>query len=75
MYAIRSYYAQVATLVAQKRAEGGEVVLMDDGDVLQGQPTVYYYNFEKTGVPHIWGEVLNYLQYDVATIGNRNNFV
>ena len=64
--------AQVATLVAQKRAEGGEVVLMDDGDVLQGQPTVYYYNFEKTAVPHIWGEVLNYLQYDVATIGNHD---
>lgn len=64
--------AQVATLVAQKRAEGGEVVLMDDGDVLQGQPTVYYYNFQKTDVPHIWGEVLNYLQYDVATVGNHD---
>lgn len=64
--------AQVATLVGQKRAEGGEIVLMDDGDVLQGQPTVYYYNFEKTDVPHIWSEVLNYLQYDVATIGNHD---
>ncbi|MDX9897373.1 MAG: bifunctional UDP-sugar hydrolase/5'-nucleotidase [Spirochaetia bacterium] len=64
--------AQVATLVAQERAKGGEVVLMDDGDVLQGQPTVYYYNFEKTNVPHIWGDVLNYLEYDVATIGNHD---
>jgi len=64
--------AQVATYIGQKRAEGGEVILMDDGDVLQGQPTVYYYNFQKTDVPHIWGEVLNYLQYDVATIGNHD---
>jgi 2',3'-cyclic-nucleotide 2'-phosphodiesterase/3'-nucleotidase len=64
--------AQVATLVAQKRAEGAEVVLMDNGDSLQGQPTVYYYNFLKTDVPHIWGEVLNYLQYDVVTMGNHD---
>ncbi|MBP7263168.1 MAG: bifunctional metallophosphatase/5'-nucleotidase [Spirochaetia bacterium] len=63
--------AQIATVVAQKRAEG-EVILMDDGDVLQGQPTVYYYNFEKTDVPHIWSEVLNFLDYDVATVGNHD---
>ena len=64
--------AQVATLVAQKRAAGGEVVLLDDGDSLQGQPTVYYYNFLKTDVPHIWGEVLNYLKYDVVGVGNHD---
>lgn len=63
--------SQLSTLIAQKRA-AGEVVLMDDGDVLQGQPTVYYYNFQKTDVPHIWGEVLNYLQYDVASVGNHD---
>lgn len=70
--ALDTSMSQVATLVNQKRAEGAEVILMDDGDVLQGQPTVYYYNFQKTDVPHIWGEVLNYLRYDVATIGNHD---
>lgn len=64
--------AQVAGFVGKKRAEGGEVVLLDCGDVLQGQPTVYYYNFQKTDVPHIWGEVLDYLEYDAATIGNHD---
>lgn len=63
--------AQVATIVAEKRA-AGDVVLLDDGDSLQGQPTVYYYNFEKTNVPHIWSETLNYLQYDVVTAGNHD---
>ena len=29
------------------------VVLLDNGDILQGQPTVYYYNFENTKAPHI----------------------
>ncbi len=69
--ALDTSMAQVATLVAENRAKG-DVVLLDNGDVLQGQPTVYYYNFQKTDVPHIWGEVLNYLQYDVATIGNHD---
>jgi len=63
--------AQVASLVKDKRA-AGEVVLLDNGDSLQGQPTVYYYNFEKTGVPHIWSEVLNHLAYDVVTVGNHD---
>ncbi|MBN2875535.1 MAG: bifunctional metallophosphatase/5'-nucleotidase, partial [Spirochaetales bacterium] len=64
--------AQVATLIAQERAKGGEVVLMENGDALQGQPTVYYYNFQKTDVPHIWSEVVNYLDYDVVTMGNHD---
>lgn len=63
--------AQVATVVKEQRARG-EVVLLDAGDSLQGQPTVYYYNFEKTDVPHIWTEVLNYLGYDAVTVGNHD---
>lgn len=62
---------QVATVVAEQRAKG-DVVLLDDGDSLQGQPTVYYYNFEKTDVPHIWPQVLNFLNYDVVTAGNHD---
>jgi 2',3'-cyclic-nucleotide 2'-phosphodiesterase/3'-nucleotidase len=64
--------AQISTLVKQKRAEGKELVLLEDGDSLQGQPTVYYYNFVKTDEPHIWGEVLNYLGYDALGVGNHD---
>ncbi len=67
-----SSLAQVMTFVKQKRAEGSEVILLDNGDSMQGQPTVYYYNFEKTNVPHIWSEALNYMQYDVVTVGNHD---
>lgn len=63
--------AQVATVVREQRARG-EVVLLDNGDSLQGQPTVYYYNFEKTDAPHIWTETLNYLGYDAVTVGNHD---
>lgn len=63
---------QVASYVSEQRASGKEVVLLDCGDSLQGQPPVYYYNFIKTDVPHIWTEVLNYLKYDAATVGNHD---
>lgn len=65
--------AQIATLIKAERAKSGqEVVLLDDGDVLQGQPAVYYYNFQKTDVPHIWSEVVNYLDYDAVSVGNHD---
>ncbi len=48
------------------------VILMDNGDILQGQPVVYYYNFENTSDKHICSEVMNYMEYDVATIGNHD---
>jgi len=48
------------------------VILMDNGDILQGQPIVYYYNFENVEAKHICSEVMNYMEYDVATIGNHD---
>jgi 2',3'-cyclic-nucleotide 2'-phosphodiesterase/3'-nucleotidase len=70
---MKNSLAQIATIVAKERADKSrEVVLLDDGDVLQGQPTVYYYNFQKTEVPHIWGQVLNYLAYDAVGVGNHD---
>jgi 2',3'-cyclic-nucleotide 2'-phosphodiesterase/3'-nucleotidase len=52
--------------------EKGNMILLDDGDNLQGQPTVYYYNFIDTLAPHISPEMLNYLQYDAGTVGNHD---
>lgn len=47
--------ARVATYVDSLRAEKGadNVILLDNGDLLQGQPTVYYYNFIDTVSPHV----------------------
>ncbi|MBP7096915.1 MAG: 5'-nucleotidase C-terminal domain-containing protein [Spirochaetia bacterium] len=65
--------AQISTLVNMERAiPGNNVVLLDNGDSLQGQPTVYYYNFEKTDVPHIWGEAMNFMGYDAVSVGNHD---
>lgn len=65
--------SQVATLVAEERsAPDSNVVLLDNGDSLQGQPTVYYYNFEKLDGAHIWSRALNFMQYDAVSVGNHD---
>lgn len=65
--------AQISTYVNEQRAnKEQEVVLIDDGDLLQGQPIVYYYNFEKPNSKHIVSEVMNYMKYDLAVVGNHD---
>ena len=65
--------AQLETYIQQERDKKDQsVVLLDDGDILQGQPIVYYYNFEKTDVPHIVSRVMNYMNYDAGTVGNHD---
>ena len=64
--------AHVSSYLKQLKNEGKIVLLLDNGDSLQGQPTVYYYNFVATNEPHIWSEVLNYMNYDVVGVGNHD---
>ena len=65
--------AQVMTYVNEQRAvPDQEVVLLDNGDILQGQPVVYYYNFEDTGEVHIQAQVMNYMGYEAGSIGNHD---
>ena len=65
--------AQLAYYLMSERSDPKQsVILLDNGDILQGQPVVYYYNFEKTNVPHVLSEMMNYLQYDAATLGNHD---
>lgn len=47
-------------------------ILLDNGDILQGTPLVYYYNFIDTTSTHAYAEAMNFLQYDAATIGNHD---
>ena len=69
----KSSMAQVYTYVKQERANAEqEVILLDAGDLLQGQPPVYYYNFEETNVPHLMAEVMNFMKYDAGAVGNHD---
>ena len=65
--------ARVSSYVKTLRSQYGDnVILLDNGDILQGQPTCYYYNFVDTAETNIAAQVLNYLRYDAATIGNHD---
>ena len=60
-----SSYAKVAALKADYEAKGAEVLLMDAGDYIQGEPYVSVSQGE-TAI-----RLMNYVGYDVATIGNH----
>lgn len=65
--------ARVATYVNQLRSQHGEnVILLDNGDILQGQPINYYSNYVDTTSANIAAQVVNYLRYDAQTIGNHD---
>lgn len=66
--------ARVMTYVERLRKEKGDenVVLLDNGDILQGQPAAYYYNFIDTTSVHIADKVYDFMGYDAVTIGNHD---
>lgn len=48
------------------------LLLLDNGDILQGQPCAYYYNYIDTIFPHLAAEVLNYMKYNAGNMGNHD---
>lgn len=70
---MRGTMARVSTyLKRQRQAFGDRLILLDNGDILQGQPTCYYTNYVNTSQKNIAAEVLNYLKYDAESIGNHD---
>lgn len=65
--------SRVITYVDSLRNKYGKnLLLFDNGDILQGQPTCYYCNYVKPDMPNVAAEVINYMKYDVQTIGNHD---
>jgi len=64
--------AGTAGYVKKLRGSEDAVFLLDNGDNLQGQPAVYYYNFIDTTSPHILSEAMNWMGYDACTVGNHD---
>lgn len=65
--------ARLSTYVDSLRATLGDgLVLLDNGDILQGQPISYYYNYVDTTQQNIAAQVVNYLGYDAQAVGNHD---
>lgn len=65
--------AHVHTFVEEQRKQYGDnVILVDNGDILQGQPIAYYYNYIDTVSKHVTADMMNFMGYDVANMGNHD---
>lgn len=65
--------ARVYSFVQKERRQYKEnLILLDNGDILQGQPTAYYYNYIDTLSPHLCAEMMNYMKYDAGNMGNHD---
>jgi len=69
----RGSLAQVYTYIKQQRANHNQsVILLDNGDILQGTPFVYYYNYVNTKGTHPLARIMNFMKYDAGTVGNHD---
>lgn len=55
-----------------RKSWGGSMVLTDGGDVLQGQPTVYYANSLDPERTHWVADAMNRIGYDAGCMGNHD---
>ena len=62
--------SNLASLVSSGGSDN--IILLDNGDILQGDPLAYYYNFVDTVRTHVVADILNHLGYDAATAGNHD---
>jgi len=69
----RGSLAQVAAYVKEQRADSEqEVVLMDNGDLIQGHPAGYYFNFVGDEPVNMFAAILNEMQFEAASVGNHD---
>lgn len=63
--------AKVGTLIQKEQNHNEHTILIDNGDLIQGTPLVYYHaNFENHS-PNPMINLLNLLKYDVGVFGNH----
>ena len=66
--------SRISSYVKTLRQKKGNhrVLLVDNGDILQGQPSAYYYNYVDTASTHLCARMLNDMGYLCASLGNHD---
>ncbi len=64
--------SHVCRFVESVRDTSDNVIVLDNGDFLQGTPASYYYNFVDTRSRHLEAQVYNYIGIDALTLGNHD---
>ncbi|MUG46908.1 bifunctional metallophosphatase/5'-nucleotidase [Paenibacillus woosongensis] len=63
--------AKIASLIQEERRQAPDLLLLDNGDLIQGSPMASYDVKKGTGATHPAAAVLNRLSYDAAVPGNH----
>jgi 2',3'-cyclic-nucleotide 2'-phosphodiesterase/3'-nucleotidase len=63
---VHGYVAQ------QCKANPSGTILIDGGDMLQGEPTSYFFNYVAREEHHRVADICNYIGYDVSVVGNHD---
>ena len=70
---IKGTLVRVNTYVKKQRQQYGDhLLLIDNGDILQGQPCVYWSNYVMPQDENLAASVINYMKYDAETVGNHD---
>lgn len=56
----------------ERKKCGDNLLLIDNGDILQGQPCVYWTNYVMPEDENLAARVINYMKYDAETVGNHD---
>ncbi len=69
----KSLYGIKYVVDSIRKAEGPEnVLLVDAGDIVQGDNAAYYFNYVDTLSPHIYPRLAKYMGYDAVVLGNHD---
>ncbi|MFK4292501.1 2',3'-cyclic-nucleotide 2'-phosphodiesterase/3'-nucleotidase [Bacillus sp. RC240] len=63
--------AKISTLIKKERSQNANVLLIDNGDFIQGTPFTYHYATYEKDMENPMSLLANYLEYDIAIIGNH----
>ncbi len=70
---IRNSMAHIHTLLSVARSRSGNnIILLDNGDLIQGTPAAYYANFVQKSRHNLFSRIMNLMQYDAAVVGNHD---
>ena len=70
---IKGTLVRANTYIKKVRQEYGDnLLLIDNGDILQGQPCVYWSNYVMPEDENLAASVINYMKYDAETVGNHD---
>ena len=69
----KSLYSVKYVIDSVRAAQGAEnVILVDAGDIVQGDNAAYYYNYVDTITPHVYPRMAKYMGYDAVVLGNHD---